>query len=138
MRWKLVESGVRRNLVSFRIGSAKHEITLIAHAHCYEIRVKPNDRNKDSDIHKICCYALSTVLFVMKEICKLIDPIISFNCQCEMQEESHLCSIHGEDENHVFFKCSNGKITLTRLQEYWFTKVCRGFISIIRIVLKVI
>ena len=124
MRWKLEESGVKRNLVSFEIGSAKHKVTLIAHAHCYEIRAKSCDSYKDSDVHKICSYTLYTVLFVMKEICKLIDPIITFNCQCAKQKESHLCSIHGEDENRVFFRCNHGRITLTRSQDYWFTQVC--------------
>ena len=34
MRWELVESRVERNLISFCVGSAKHEVTLIAYAHC--------------------------------------------------------------------------------------------------------
>ena len=35
MRWELVESGVKRNLVSFQMCSAMHEVTLVAHAQCY-------------------------------------------------------------------------------------------------------
>ena len=127
MRWELVESGVKRNLVSFRVGSARHEVTLIAHAHCYEIRVKPH--HKDSDIHDICSYTLSTVLLVMKEICKLINPIIAFDCQCrrhgvlEGDHSTGLCYIRGEDESCVFFECDHGDVTLTKSQEFWFSKV---------------
>ena len=127
MRWELVESGVKRNLVSFRVGSARHEVTLIAHAHCYEIRVKPN--HKDSDIHVICSYTLSTVLLVMKEICKLINPIIAFDCQCrqhgvlEGDYSTGLCYIRGEEESCIFFECDHGDVTLTKSQEFWFAKV---------------
>ena len=127
MRWELVESGVKRNLVYFCVGSARHEVTLIAHAHCYEIRVKPH--HKDSDIHDICSYALSTVLLVMKEICKLINPIIAFDCQCrqhrvlEGDHSTGLCYIRGEDESCIFFECDHGDVTLTKSQEFWFAKV---------------
>ena len=128
MRWELVESGVKRNLVSFCVGSARHEVTLIAHAHCYEIRVKPH--RKDSDIHDICSYTLSTVLLVMKKICKLIDPIIAFDCQCgrhgalEVDHSTGLCSLRGEEESCIFFACDHGDVTLTKSQNYWFAKVC--------------
>ena len=37
LKWELVESGVKRNLVSFRVSSSKHEVTLVAHVNCYEI-----------------------------------------------------------------------------------------------------
>ena len=128
MSWELVESGVKRNLVSFYVGSARHEVTLIAHAHCYEIRVKPH--HKDGDIHDICSYTLSTVLLVMKEICKLIDPIIAFDCQCrqhgvlEVGHSTGLCYLRGEEESCVFFECDHGNVDLTKSQNYWFAKVC--------------
>ena len=127
MRWELVESGVKRNLVSFYVGSARHEVTLIAHAHCYEIRVKPH--HKDSDIHDICSYTLSTILLVMKEICKLINPIIAFDCQCRQHRvlegdySTGLCYIRGEEESCIFFECDHGDVTLTKSQEFWFAKV---------------
>ena len=129
MRWELVESGVKRNLISFRMGSARREVTLIAHTHCYEIRIKP--RHMDSDIHDICSYTLLTVLLVIKEICKLIDPIIAFDCQCGrhgvLQGEHYtgpkLCYLRGEEESCIFFECDQGDVTLTKSQEYWFVKV---------------
>ena len=129
MKWELVESQVKRNLVSFYVGSARHKVTLIAHAHCYEIRVKP--RHKDSSIHDICSYTLSTVLFVMKVICNLIDPIFAFDCVCDQYEmlevnnSDHLCCLRGEEENCIFFECrqSLNDVTFTKSQEYWFTKV---------------
>ena len=127
MRWELVESGVKRNIVSFRVGSSKHDVTLVAHVNCYELRVKP--RRRDSDIHSLCSYILSSVLYVMKEICKLIEPIIAFDCQCDhhqAMEAKHsmgLCHLLGEDENSVFFECKHSEVNLTKSQEYWFVQV---------------
>ena len=125
MRWELVESGVKRNLVSFRVGTAENEVTLIAHAHCYEIRVKPHC----SDIHDFCSYTLSSVLLVMKEICKPFDHVIAFDCQCgqhgvlEDNRSTGLCCLRGEEQSCVFFKCDHGEVTLIKSQEYWFVKV---------------
>ena len=45
MKWELMESGVKRNLISFHIDEADHVITLIAHVSCYEIRVIRQDRS---------------------------------------------------------------------------------------------
>ena len=126
MRWELMESGVKRNLVSFRVGTAKNEVTLIAHVHCYEIRVKPHC----SDIHDLCSYTLSSVLLVMKEICKPLDHIIAFDCQCGQHGEledncsTGLCYLRGEEQSCVFFECDHGEVTLTKSQEYWFATVC--------------
>ena len=120
MRWELVQSGVKRNLTSFHVGSAKHQVTLIAYAHCYEIRVNP--RHKDSDIHDICSYTLSTILYVMKEICKLINPIIAFDCPCDkhatLEDKHGLCYLHGEEDKKVFFECDHDEVTLKKSQEY--------------------
>ena len=124
-KWELVESGVKRNLVSFRVGSAKHEITLVAHVNCYEIRVKPRRGHKDSDIHYICSYTLSTVLYMLKEICRLTDPVVAFDCHCDHHTTSTgLCCLRGEEEDCVFFECDYGEVALTKSQEYWFVKVC--------------
>ena len=126
-KWELVESGVKRNLVSFRVGSAKHEITLVAHVDCYEIRVKPRPGHKDSDIHYVCSYTLSTVLYTLKEICRLIDPVVAFDCHCDQHtapNSTGLCCLRGEEEDCVFFECDHGEVTLTKSQEYWFVKVC--------------
>ena len=128
MKWELVESGVKRNLVSFRVSSSKHEVTLVAHVNCYEIRIKP--RHEDIDIHDLCSYILSSVLFVIKQICKLINPIIAFDCHCgqhEMREDDHssgLCYIRGEEDGCIFFECDHsGSVTLVKSQEFWLIKV---------------
>ena len=130
MKWELVESGVKRNLVSFRVGSAKHEVTLVAHVNCYEIRIKP--RRKDFDIHDLCSYILSSVLFVIKQICKLINPIIAFDCSCvqhKMHKDSHsmasgLCYLRGGEDSCIFFECDHSdSVTLVKSQEFWLIKV---------------
>ncbi|XP_064383874.1 uncharacterized protein LOC135332890 [Halichondria panicea] len=91
MTWKLVDSSVKRNLVSFHIDeSAKHFVTLIAHVDCYEIRVIR--QNRKYTMHELCSYVLSTVVFVMKDISPLLTPIIAFDCYCGKQENcSKLC-----------------------------------------------
>ncbi len=91
MTWKLVDSSVKRNLVSFHIDeSAKHFVTLIAHVDCYEIRVIR--QNRKYTMHELCSYVLSTILFVMKDISPLLTPIIAFDCYCGKQENcSKLC-----------------------------------------------
>ena len=87
MTWKLVDSSVKRNFVSFHIDeSAKHFVTLIAHVDCYEIRIIR--QNPKYTMHELCSYVLSTVLFVMKDISPLLTPIIAFDCSCGKQKDS--------------------------------------------------
>ena len=123
IKWELVESGVKRNLASFRADSKKHIVTLIAHVNCYEIRVIR--QNRSISLHDLCYYVLSTVLYVMKEVNDNIDPIIAFDCQCGQHESSSvdkLCRL--SPGASVCFECKyNNSISLSVSQECWFVKV---------------
>ena len=122
IKWELLESGVKRNLVSFRIDDADHIITLIAHANCYEIRVIR--QNRSISLHDLCSYVLSAVLWVMREINENISPIIAFDCNCGRQQSSsclHLCQL--SSGMNTCFKCNRRLVPLTADQENWFTKV---------------
>ena len=122
IKWELLESGVKRNLVSFRIDDADHIITLIAHANCYEIRVIR--QNRSISLHDLCSYVLSAVLCVMREINENISPIIAFDCNCGRQQSLsclHLCQL--SSGMNTCFKCNRRLVSLTADQENWFTKV---------------
>ena len=122
IKWELLESGVKRNLVSFRIDDADHIITLIAHANCYEIRVIR--QNRSISLHDLCSYVLSAVLCVMREINENIILIIAFDCHCGRQQSSsclHLCQL--SSGMNTCFKCNRRLVSLTANQENWFTKV---------------
>ena len=122
LKWNLRESRVMRNLVSFEVGSAKHYITLVAHADCYEIRLT---RREDCDMHDLCSYVLTTVLYnVMSGISKKIRPIVAFDCQCPKHqnvEETSLCKLM--EGRSPFFQCEDGRVILPPHQECWFGKV---------------
>ena len=66
MKWKLMDSVVKRNFLSFQIDAAQHEVTLISHVRCYELRI--SRKNQKVDLNELCTYVLSTVQFVLKEI----------------------------------------------------------------------
>ncbi len=134
MEWNLRESRVKRNLVSFEVDSAKHHITLVAHTDCYEIRIT---RREDCDMHDLCSYVLTTVLYVMSEISKKIELIIAFDCQCpkhQQVEEVCLCKLEGRNP---LFRCEHGRVdSLPLHQECWFAKVrnqCKTYMCIITI-----
>ena len=121
LKWNLRESCVMRNLVSFEVDSAKHHITLVAHADCYEIQIT---RKYGCDMHDLCSYVLTTVLYVMSGIIKKIEPIIAFDCQCpkhQKSEKTNLCKLM---EGHSpFFQCEGDRVSLPPHQECWFAKV---------------
>ncbi|XP_064401366.1 uncharacterized protein LOC135347339 isoform X3 [Halichondria panicea] len=121
MEWNLRESRVKRNLVSFEVDSAKHHITLVAHADCYEIRLT---RREDCDMHDLCSYVLTIVLYVMSKISKKIEPIIAFNCRCAKHskvEDVCLCKLGGR--NPPSFRCEHGRVhSLPLHQECWFAQ----------------
>ena len=123
IEWELVESGIKRNLISFRVDGKEHSVTLIAHANCYEIRLIRQDR--DVSLHDLCSYVLSTVLYVMREINESIRPIIAFDCHCVRHKSSNtdkLCCL--SPGASVCFKCKYKKsVSLTPCQECWFAKV---------------
>ena len=122
IKWELVESGVKRNLASFRVDSKKHIVTLIAHVNCYEIRFIRQERSHS--LHDLCSYVLSAVLYVIKEVNDNIDPIIAFDCKCSRQESSsygHLCRLSLGMNTTI--GCDHCEISLTADQEHWFAKV---------------
>ena len=121
LKWNLRESCVKRNLVSFNVNSAKHHITLVAHADCYEIRIT---RKYSCDMHDLCSYVLATVLYVMSGISKKVEPIIAFNCQCPKHQNADGTSLCKLMEGHSpFFQCGEDRVSLTPHQESWFAKV---------------
>ncbi len=110
-----------RNLVSFEVDSAKHHITLVAHADCYEIQITRKD---GCDMHDLCSYVLTTVLYVMSGISKKIEPIIAFDCQCpkhQKVEETSLCKLM--DGRSLLFQCRRDRVFLSPHQELWFANV---------------
>ena len=110
-----------RNLVSFEVDSAKHHITLVANTDCYEIRITRKD---GCDMHDLCSYVLTTVLYVMSGISKKIEPIIAFDCQCPKHtkaEETSLCKLM--DGRSPLFQCRRDRVFLSPHQEWWFAKV---------------
>ncbi len=110
-----------RNLVSFEVDSAKHLVTLVAHADCYEIRLT---RREDRDMHDLCSYVLTTLLSVLREISRKIEPIIAFDCECPDHQKAGgngLCKLEGCDPS---FRCEHGCLAkLPPQQECWFAKV---------------
>ena len=122
MRWELVESCVKRNLVSFRVHDADHIVTLVAHVDCYEVRVIRQDRL--ISLHDLCSYVLSSVLSIMKEINDIIVPIVAFDCKCSHLQSpchSHLCKLL--PGGNTCFKCNRCHISLSAEQEAWFAEV---------------
>ena len=123
IKWEVVESGVKRNCLSFRVDRKQHIITLISHANCYEIRVIR--QNRSISLHDLCSYVLSTVLYVLKEVNNNVDPIIAFDCQCCRHKPSSvdkLCQLLPGVS--VCFECKyNDSVSLSASQECWFAKV---------------
>ena len=125
MKWKLMDLVVKRNFLSFQIDAAQHEVTLISHVRCYEIRISRKDRQ--IDLNKLCTYVLSTVQFVLKEISKQVELQVAFECLCEKhrptekRELRNFCKLR--EGNHHCFKCEEGTVDLQDSQKRWFTKV---------------
>ena len=121
LKWNLRESRVKRNLVSFNVNSTKHHITLVAHADCYEIRIT---RKYGCNMHDLCSYVLTTVLYMMSGISKKIEPIIAFDCQCLKHQNAEGTSLCKLMEGHSsFFQCGDDRVFLLPHQECWFAKV---------------
>ncbi|XP_064390037.1 uncharacterized protein LOC135337940 isoform X3 [Halichondria panicea] len=119
MTWRLIESRVKRNLVSFHVDSVVHQVTLVAHVDCIEIQVARKDRS--IDLSNLCSYALLAVLFVMKLISSLSCHIIAFDCQCGRhgtKNADKLCRL--SPGVSTCFTCEHGRVSLTASQEHWF------------------
>ena len=122
MKWELVESGVKRNFVSFRVDDKNYTVTLVAHVDCYEIRVVRQDRS--ISFCNLCSYVISTVLYVLKEINSLARPIVAFDCQCGQHQSPNsykLCRLSTGVNTSI--TCDKGHVALNPSQEYWFAKV---------------
>ena len=124
MKWKLMDTVVKRNFVAFQIDN-RHEVTLISHVRCYELRISRKDHKMDLD--KLCTYVLSTVQFVLKEISKQVKPQVAFECLCEKhrptekRDLSNLCELR--EETHPCFECEEGTVDLQDSQNNWLAKV---------------
>ena len=127
MRWKLMDTfvkRVKRNYVAFQIDNS-HEVTLISHVRCYELRIWR--KNHRVDLNELCTYVLSTVQFVLKEIGKQVKPQVAFECLCEKhrptekRDLSNLCELR--EGVRPCFKCETITIDLQDSQKYWFSKV---------------
>ena len=111
MKWMLMDSVVKRNFVSFQIDAAQHEVTLISHVRCYEIRISRKDHQMD--LNKLCTYVLSTVQFVLKEISKQVQTQVAFECLCENhrptenRDLSNLCKL--KEGTHPCFVCGKSQ-----------------------------
>ena len=125
MKWKLMDSVVKRNFLSFQIDAAQHEVTLISHVRCYELRI--SRKNHKVDLNELCTYVLSTVQFVLKEISKQVKPQVAFECLCEkhqatnMRDLSNLCELR--EGKHPCFRCKTTTVDLHDSQKYWFIEV---------------
>ena len=126
MKWKLMHTVVKRNFISFQIDN-RHEVTLISHVRCYELRI--SRKNHQIDLNELCTYVLSTVQFVLKEISKQVEPQVAFECLCERhrptenRDLSNLCKLR--EGIHPCFICEKFKITvdLQDSQNNWLAKV---------------
>ena len=124
MKWKLMDTVVKRNFISFQIDN-RHEVTLISHVRCYELRI--SRKNHQIDLNELCTYVLSTVQFVLKEISKQVKPQVAFECLCERhrptekRDLSNLCELR--EETHPCFECKEGTVDLQDSQNNWLAKV---------------
>ncbi len=102
--WKLKNDEVKRNRVSFLLGGL-HVITLISHSTCYEIRIE----RKGTSIYltRLCSQVLASVVFILKELYKRLDPIIAFQCPCDK-------ILPGATLNHI---CTVGEVTICTSEE---------------------
>ena len=127
MKWKLMDTvaeRVKRNFVSFQIDAAQHEVTLISHVRCYELRI--SRKKHKVDLNELCTYVLSTVLFVLKEVSKQVKPQVAFECLCEKHrptEKRDLSNLRELKEGtHPCFICGKCK-TMQDSQNNWLAKV---------------
>ncbi len=130
--WKLVDSLVKRNIVSFHVDVYNHIVTLVSHAGCYEIRVTRSD-NSTIDLHDLCTYVYTTIMTVLKELNHFVCPTIGFICPCGQHQDTRLrvldnsCVIVVPKREAAFFQCLKTKKTVSLVdQQYyhpWITKV---------------
>lgn len=129
MTWGLKEEGVKRNQISFLVGKV-NTVTLLAHSMCYEIRVVRGDGKPVWSLHDLCSLALSTVLTILKDLHKDLEPRIAFDCPCKKHPQSstrdlsNLCVLVEEDVSSRFV-CGESVVDseLKESQMVWIGKV---------------
>ena len=93
-KWELKNDHVKRNKVSFFLGGL-HVVTLIAHDTSYEIRVER--KGISTHLHDLCSQVLITVLYILKEAYRRLEPIIAFQCPCDKHVTDgplkHMCTL---------------------------------------------
>ena len=130
--WKLVDSHVKRNIVSFRVGVCDHIVILVSHAGCYEVRVTRSD-NSTIELYDLCTYVYTTIMAVLKDLNDHVCPTIGFICPCGQHQDTRLrvldnsCVIVVPKRESAFFQClkTKKKVSLINQQYYhpWITKV---------------
>ena len=125
-KWKLMDTVVKRNCVSFQIDNS--EVTLISHVKCYELRISRKYHTVDLvDLNELCTYVLSTVQFVLKEVSKQVKPQVAFERLCEEhwqtteRDLSNLCEL--SKGICPCFECEKGTADLRDSQNNWLAKV---------------
>ncbi|XP_064383526.1 uncharacterized protein LOC135332127 isoform X3 [Halichondria panicea] len=137
--WKLVDSRVKRNIVSFHVDDYNHVVTLVSHAGCYEIRVTRSglqDQDAPIDLHDLCTYVYTTIMAVLKNLNHFVCPTIGFICPCGQHQDTSLrvldnsCVIVVPKRDSAFFRCLKAKknFSLINQQYYhpWITKETNG------------
>ena len=130
--WKLVDSHVKRNIVSFRVGVCDHIVILVSHAGCYEVRVTRSD-NSSIELYDLCTYVYTTIMAVLKDLNHFVCPTIGFICPCGQHQDTSLRVLHNScvivvpKRESAFFRClkTKKKVSLINQQYYhpWITKV---------------
>ncbi len=132
--WKLFDSRVKRNIVSFRVDDYNHIVTLVSHAGCYEIRVT-RSKNSPIDLHDLCTYVYTTIMAVLKDLNHFVCPTIGFICPCGQHQDTRLRVLDNscvivvpkKKKESAFFRCLNTEDTVSLVdQQYyhpWITKV---------------
>ena len=122
-KWELKSDQVKQNILSFYIGGL-HNVTLILHDTCYEIRVER--KSVSITLNDLCSQVLTSILYILKEEYECLEPIIAFQCSCDNHmtgkpKASHLCD---------FYKvaiCKNGgerhEVQLKDSQKVWIGEV---------------
>ena len=121
LKWKLMEDGVKRNCVSFSV-TTSNKVTLLAHDRCYEIQVVRH-RNGKMNLHDLCTYVSSVMLYTLKSLYPHLVPQIAFQCLCPRHQSSrdNLCIL--TKDVWAQFLCGGNLVTPTKHQQVWLGQV---------------
>ncbi len=130
-KWKLVDSCVKRNIVSFHVDDYNHIVTLVSHAGCYEIRVT-RSKNSPIDLHDLCTYVYTTIMAVLKDLNHFVCPTIGFICPCGQHQDARfrvldnscVIVVPKKKKESAFFRCLKTEDTVSLVDQHpWITKV---------------